>query len=76
VCATEIGDINRMPWATKKMAQKLKSVEIAETALFASILTVVDVLTYEFTWPGLAPIVIVPFITSFVLAMSLLFTKN
>lgn len=54
----------------------MHSVEVARTALFASVLTVVDIITYKSTWPMLPPIVIAPFITSFVLGMSIPFTRH
>ena len=54
----------------------MNSVEVARTALFASVLTVVDVITYRSTWPMLPPIVLAPFITSFILGMSIPFTRH
>jgi hypothetical protein len=54
----------------------MNSVEVARTALFSSVLAVVDVITYKSTWPMLPPIVVAPFITSFVLGMSIPFSRH
>jgi hypothetical protein len=59
-----------------KLKRRMNSVEVTRTALFSSVLAVVDILTYKSTWPMLPPIVMAPFITSFVFGMSIPFTKH
>jgi len=58
------------------MKRRMNSVEVARTALFSSVLAVADVITYKLTWPMLPPIVVAPFITSFVFGTSFPFTKH
>jgi hypothetical protein len=54
----------------------MDSIELSKTALFSVILIVTEFISFNFTWPVLPPIVVVPFITSFVLAMALPFIKT
>jgi hypothetical protein len=54
----------------------ITSVELCRTALFAAILTIVELASFTCIYPILPPIVAVPFITTFVLAMSIPFVKN
>jgi hypothetical protein len=53
-----------------------KSLELCRTAMFSAILTAVLFITFSYTWPVLPPIVVIPFVTSFVLALSIPFSRN
>ena len=58
------------------MKGRNNSIEISTTAVFSAILTVVEVVGYNFTYPILPPVAVTPFFTSFILAMSIPFTKK
>ena len=59
-----------------EMKGRLNSVELSGVAIFSSILTIAEVMSFALTWPLLPPIVVVPFITSFILAISIPFTRS
>jgi hypothetical protein len=50
--------------------------ELCRTALFAAILTIIELVSFTCLYPVLPPIVAVPFVTTFVLAMSIPFIKH
>ena len=52
---------------------RFHSVELSRIAIFSVILTLAELICYNLTWPMLPPIVVMPFVTSFVLAMSIPF---
>ena len=54
----------------------MNTTEVARTAVFSSILTVVDVMSYQLIWPMLPPILVAPFVTCFILGISLPFSKH
>jgi hypothetical protein len=54
----------------------LRSIELSRAAIFSVILTVAELISFNFTWPILPPILVVPFITSFVLAMTIPFIRT
>jgi hypothetical protein len=62
--------------SAKEMKCCMNSVEVARTALFSSVLAVVDVMAYKLTWPMLPPIFVTPFINCFIFGMSVPFTKH
>lgn len=58
------------------MKGRINSIEVSTTAIFSAILAVTEFMNYNFTYPIISPIVVVPFITSFILASSIPFTKS
>ena len=54
----------------------MNSVELSRVAIFSSILTIAELMSFDFTWPLLPPIVVVPFVTSFILGISIPFIKS
>jgi hypothetical protein len=59
-----------------KIKRRMDSLEVARTAIFSSVLTVVDVIIYHFTWPMLPPILLVPFINCLFFGMTLPFSRH
>ena len=59
-----------------KIGFRMNSTEVARTAIFSSILTIADVLSYQLVWPMLPPILVAPFVTCFILGISLPFSKH
>lgn len=53
-----------------------RSVELSRTAILSALFSVIEFTVYTFTWPALPPIIMVPFITSFFLALTMPFSKS
>jgi hypothetical protein len=54
----------------------LQTIELSKLAVFSALLTVVELAVFTFTWPALPPIVVVPFITSLMLGLSLRYFRG
>ena len=51
-------------------------IELTRTAMFSAIMAIAEAGVFAFTWPVIPPIVIMPFITSFLFAVSLPFLRT
>ena len=52
------------------------SEELMMTVMFSAVLSIAEVLIYNLSWPLFPPITVMPFVTSFLLAVSISFTEK
>ena len=58
------------------MTRMRSTMELSRAAMFSAIMAIAEVGVFTFTWPAVPPIVIMPFVTSFLFALSLPFSRD
>ncbi len=52
------------------------TIELARIAMFSAIMSIAEIGVFTFTWPAIPPIIIMPYVTSFLFAISLPFLHH
>jgi hypothetical protein len=66
----------RTPFPIRTFGPPMRTSYLARLAVFSGLLTVLELATFTFTYPALPPIVVVPFVTCFMLGLSLRYFRG